>query len=165
MKLRRALFNPVVLSLVAAIAGGTFWWGGAAALAAGTWTTALVPIRGTVSAQPESVVFSGQAKVNSRLAADPDFNKPSLVLTIDLTGVSGVGSATGATYVISGPERTQRGLAASHLVEIIFPYFKSDTNGTSSAQSGVASFALNFDLNTGAVTSASGNVTSLNLPR
>jgi hypothetical protein len=37
--------------------------------------TALVPIKGVVSGSPESVNFSGDAKVSSRHAADPDFNK------------------------------------------------------------------------------------------
>jgi len=165
MKIRRALFNPVVLSLLAAIAGGAVWSGDAPAQSAGTWSTALVPINGTVSGQPESVVFSGQAKVNSKLAPDPDFNRPSLVLSIDLTGLSGVGSSTRAKYVIAGPELVQRGVAASHLIEFTFPFAKSGAMNLGSAQSGAASFALGFDLKTGAVTSASGNVTSASLPR
>ena len=165
MKIRRALFNPVALSLLAAIAGGAVWSGDAPAQSAGTWSTALVPINGTVSGQPESVVFTGQATVSSKLAPDPDFNRPSLVMTIDLTGLSGVGSSTKTKYVIAGPERTQRGVAATHLVEFVFPFAKSGTMSLGSARSGVASFALGFDLNTGAVTSASGNVTSANPPR
>ena len=165
MKIRRALFNPVVLSLLAAIAGGAVWSGDAPAQSDGTWSTALVPINGTVSGQPESVVFSGQAKVNSKLAPDPDFNRPSLVLSIDLTGLSGVGSSTRAKYVIAGPELVQRGVAASHLIEFTFPFAKSGAMNLGSAQSGAASFALGFDLKTGAVTSASGNVTSVSLPR
>jgi hypothetical protein len=165
MKIRQALFNPVVLSLLAAVAMGAVWSGDTPAQTAGTWSTALVPINGTVMGQPESVVFSGQAKVNSKLALDPDFNRPSLVLTIDLSGLSGVGSSTKTKYVIAGPERTQRGVAATHLVEFTFPFARSGAMSLGSAQSGVASFALGFDLNTGVVTSASGNVTSANPPR
>jgi hypothetical protein len=158
MKIRRALFNPAALSLVAAIAGGSVWSGDAAAQA-GTWTTALVPINGTVAGQSESVVFSGQARVNSKLAPDPDFNRPSLVLSIDLSGLSGVGKTTKAKYVIVGPENVQRSVAASHLVEFVFPFAKTGAS-VGSAQSGAASFALGFDTSTGVVTSASGNVTS-----
>jgi len=162
MKIRGALFNPVVLALLVAIAGGAaVWWGGTPAYAAGIWRTTLVPIVGTVSGPPERVLFWGQARINSRLAPDPDFHRPSLVLTIDLTGVSGVGSS-GTKYVISGPEIVQRGLAASHLVEITFPFFQSGTTGISSAQSGVASFALSFDLNTGAVMTATASIASPN---
>jgi hypothetical protein len=165
MKIRGALFKPVVLTLFAAIAGGAVWSGDAPAQTPGTWTTALVPIAGTVRGQPESVSFTGQAKINSKLAPDPDFNRPSLVLTIDLTGLSGVGSSSRAKYVIAGPENVQRKVAATHVVEFTFPFAKSGAMNLGSAQSGVASFALGFDPNTGAVTSASGNVTSANPPR
>lgn len=122
-----------------------------------------VPLKGVVSGSPESVSFSGQAKVTSRLAPDPDFFKPRLVLSIDLSAVSGVGSNTGAKYVISGPELLQRDVAASHTVEITFPF----RGGSSAAlpRTGVASFVLDFDPGTGAVTQASGNVSSPNFPR
>jgi len=175
MKIRGALFKPVVLALFAAIAGGTVWSGDAPAQVApaqivlpqiaGAWGTSLVPIAGTVSGKPESVVFLGLAKVDSKLAPDPDFNRPSLLVTIDLTGLTGVGSSTKAKYVISGPELVQRSVAAAHLVEFTFPFARSGAMNLGSAQSGVASFALGFDPNTGAVTSASGNVTSANPPR
>ena len=124
-----------------------------------------VPIKGTVSGSPESVTFSGDAVVKSRLAADPDFNRPRLVLTIDLTSVAGIGSTSGAKYVISGPELTQRDVAASHSLEFAFP-FKSTKSATSAtARTGVASFVLDFDVNTGAVTGASGSVVTPNFPR
>jgi hypothetical protein len=165
MKIRGALFKPVVLALFVAIAGWTAWSGDAPAQTAGTWSSTLVPIAGTVSGQPESVAFLGLAKVNSKLAPDPDFNRPSLVLTIDLTGLSGVGLSSRAKYVIAGPENIQRTVAATHVVEFTFPFAKSGAMNLGSAQSAVASFALGFDPNTGVVTSASGNVTSASPPR
>jgi hypothetical protein len=127
--------------------------------------SALVPIKGTVSGAPESVSFSGEAKVSSRLAPDPDFNKPRLVLTIDLTGVDGVGSASGAKYLISGPELVQRRVAASHAIEITFPFRSSASRAAAMPRTGVASFVLDFDLDTGAVAGASGKVSSPNFPR
>jgi hypothetical protein len=167
MKMRRTLFTPMVLSFLTAVAGQALWWGDAVAQttvkAASLSNTALVPISGIVTGTPESVYFRGQAKVGSRLAPDPDFNKPRLVLTIDLAAVSGVGSSTEAQYVISGPEIIQRRLAASHVVEITFPF--STSSGTATEGTGVASFALNFDLTTGAVTSATASVGSPNFPR
>ena len=126
--------------------------------------SAAVAIKGVVSGSPESVSFAGQAKVSSRLAPDPDFFKPRLVLSIDLREVSGIGSTSGAKYVISGPELVQRGVAASHTIEITFPFRRSASAGLS-ARSGVASFVIDFDVNTGAVTGASGNVSSPNFPR
>jgi hypothetical protein len=155
MKLHRAFFTCAV------VAAGLAGWEGALAQVS---NTALVPVAGTVTGSPESVSFSGQAKVNSRLAPDPVFNTPKLVLTVDLTGVSGVGSSSGAKYVISGPEIVQRGVAASHAVEIVFPFVKSGMS-LSAARSGVASFALNFDVNTGTVTGATGSVSSPSYPR
>jgi hypothetical protein len=125
----------------------------------------LVPLTGTVSGSPESVKFAGDARISSRLAPDPDFNRPRLVLTIDLTGVAGVGSMTGARYVIWGPELVQRGVAASHAVEITFPFKSSISPTAVIARTGVASFALDFDVNTGAVTGASGSVLTPNFPR
>ena len=127
--------------------------------------TALVPIKGVVSGTPESVTFSGSAKVASRLAPDPDFNRPRLVLSIDLSGVSGVGSNTGAKYDISGPELLQREVAASYTVEITFPFKSSTSSAAATARTGVASFVLDFDVNTGAVTHASGGVSTPNFPR
>jgi hypothetical protein len=127
--------------------------------------TALVPIKGVVSGSPESVKFSGDAKVSSRHAADPDFNRPRLVLTIDLRGVAGVGSSTGAKYVVYGPELVQRQLAASHTVEITFPFKSSTSSTAATARTGVASFVLDFDVATGAMTAASGKVSTPNFPR
>lgn len=171
MKMHRALLTPVVVSLM--VLGALAWWGGASpAGAVLVWNTAQVSIAGTVSGQPESVAFSGKAKIQSRLSRD-EVNlsrTPSLVLYIDLSGVSGVGSSTRTKYVISGPEIAQRPLAASDVIEIAFPFFQSGTTGISStgntsARTGVASFALSFDLTTGAVTSAKASISSPNFPR
>lgn len=154
MNMHRALLIPVALSVLVAIPGGLAWLAGAPARAAEAWNTKTVSISGTVSGRPESVDFSGDAKVGSRLAPDPDFNSPSLVLAIDLSHVSGVGSSTGKKYVISGPEMVHRPLAASDKIVITFPFFESGTRGTSGARPGLASFALSIDTATGAVTGA-----------
>lgn len=127
--------------------------------------TALVPIKGVVSGSPESVSFSGEAKVISRHAPDPDFNKPRLVLTIDLRGVAGVGSTTGSAYRVYGPEVVQRQVAASHTVEITFPFKSGISPAAVTARTGVASFVLDFDVATGELTAASGSVSTPNFPR
>jgi hypothetical protein len=156
MKMSRALFSPVVLSfLVLAIAGGLA--GGTPARAADT----LVPITGTVSGQPESVAFSGQARVGSRLLKAPD-GTPIVMIVINLSGVSGTGSSTAAKYAIPGAETFYRRLVASDRVEVTFPFLAGEN--ILSARSGVASFALSFDVATGAVTAAKGAVTSPNFP-
>jgi hypothetical protein len=133
--------------------------------AAPTSQDTTVPIKGTVSGSPESVSFSGNALVKTRLAPDPDFNRPRLVLTIDLTSVAGIGSTTGAKYVISGPELTQREVAASHALEFTFPFKSTKSSTAVTARTGVASFVLDFDVNTGALTGAKGSVVTPNFPR
>lgn len=163
MKNRRALLKSGLLAVAAAVAGGSAWWASEPAQAAGTWNTSLVSMRGIVSGSPESVSFSGNAKVGTRLAPDPDFGSPSLVVSIDLTGVSGVGTWTRAKYVIGGPEIVQKRLAASYVVDITFPFYRSGTDGTSGARTGHASFTLDVNTATGAVTSATGSIASPNL--
>jgi hypothetical protein len=181
MDMHRALLTPVALSvllaLAAAPAGAQDATTSAATTSAATTSAAttseapttvrfstssasLVPVRGIVSGGPESVAFSGQARVRSILVRDPDFNRPSLLLTFDLSNVSGVGSSTSAAYVIPGREMVQRRVAGSQVLEISFPFLQSGATDLTSARTGVASFALDFDVNTGAVTSATGRVAS-----
>jgi len=88
---------------------------------------------------------------------DPDFGRPSLLLTIDLGSVAGVGSSTKTTYVIAAREQVQRRLAGSHRVEFAFPFTRSGSS-TVAPSTGIATFTLDFDLNTGAVTNATGSV-------
>jgi hypothetical protein len=121
----------------------------------------LVRVSGVVSGSPESVTFSGDAKVSNRLAKDPDFFSPRYVLTVDLTGVTGIGSTSGARYAISGPELLHLRVAASHAVEITFP-FRGSTNHL---RTGLASLNLDFDPESGAVTAASGKVLTPSFPR
>jgi hypothetical protein len=172
MKMRQALLTPVALSVLVALGGAPASAqepATSAAMVAAPTTSAnglatssvsAVPIKGIVSGQPESVSFSGQAQISSRLVRDPDFNKPSVLFTIDMSSVAGVGSLTKAKYVIPSGELVQRRLGATHQVDITFPFLKSGSTEGSSARSGVASFALSIDVNTGAITSGAGNVVS-----
>jgi hypothetical protein len=170
MKMRQALLTPVAVSILLGLAGApagaqdatTSITSLSAPVATSSLTTtsaSAVLIGGIVSGQPESVLFLGKAKIDSRLVQDPDFGRPVLLLTIDLSSVSGVGSSTKAKYVIPSQENVQRHLAPSHRVEITFPFMKSGSDG-SSARTGVASFAFNFDVNTGEITSGLGHVAS-----
>jgi hypothetical protein len=109
---------------------------------------------------PERVVFSGQARVKSRRVLDPDFGEPKIILFIDMSGISGLGSSSGATYVVASQEILIQPLAASQKLEIIFPFAKSMADPLPLVRTGVASFALNVDVNTGVVTAASGTAIS-----
>lgn len=166
MKMRQALLTPLAVSILCGLAGAPASAQNAVMLSAPTTTnlttssTSGVTIKGIVSGQPESVSFSGQAQVSSRLVQDPDFGRPVLLLTVNLGSVTGVGSSTKAKYVIASQEVVQRHVAPSHSVEVTFPFMKSGSTDMGSARTGVASFALSFDTSTGAVTSAAGNVKS-----
>lgn len=164
MKMRWTRITPVALSLLVAL--GLAWRAGVPpAHAAGVvdgLSTARVQIQGTVGGKPESVAFSGEARIEARLSRSlvKPSSTPTLVLYVDLSSVTGVGSATNTRYVISGPEIVQLPLAASDLVEVVFPFFESGTTGVSSPRSGVASFELSFDVVTGAITAATARVAS-----
>ncbi|MDB5903645.1 MAG: hypothetical protein JWM26_2523 [Betaproteobacteria bacterium] len=133
----------------------------ASSTAAAPSATSLVKVRGFVTGSPETVGFTGTAVVNSQLANDPDFNLPQLIFTLDMSGVSGFGSQSHAQYVITGPEIIQRRLAPSHAVEITFPFVVSGGSPLAT-QTGVASFAIDVDQNTGYITQASGSVSTPN---
>ena len=72
-----------------------------------------------------------------------------------MTGVSGVGSSSGAKYLVPTQEILIRPLTLSHQVEITFPFFKNAADSLASTRTGLANFALNVDVSTGAITSAS----------
>lgn len=158
MNMRRALTSAVAVSFLVAIVGGLTGWGGMTTQAS-EWNTTLVSVSGTVAGQPENVVFSGEAQIDSRLALDETGNgHDSIVFYIDFGGVLGVGASTAAQYVISSPAVVQRPHTGSDMIEIVFPFSGSDATGTASGRSGLASFSLNIDTVTGAVMSATGGI-------
>ena len=160
MKLRKAVLSSA-FALAIAGAAGMAWIGGGASAYAEPMNFRLVDVNGTVTGSPESVAFSGKAKVGSRLAPDPDFNVPRYVLTIDMSDVAGTGSLTGKKYLVPTEEVVQRRAAASHVVTFSFPFVEIGRPGLE-ARAGKVSFTLSFDVNTGVVTAASASVASLN---
>ena len=172
MKIRRLSVGAVVLSLFAVVLSGLLWWAGTPARAALTPTIALIPVSGTVRGLPENVAFSGQAQVSSELVLDTSkFNlPPAVILTVDLSGVSGTGSSSGARYTAGGNGTSAyRRLFSTDTVEITFPFSRGTTmsvssTGMSSVRSGVASFALSFDTNTGAITKGTATITAPYFP-
>ena len=172
MKTLRLSVTPIVLSLFVVVLSGLAWWAGTPARAAFAPTIVLIPVSGIVTGQPESVKFSGQAQVSSELVLDTSkFNlPPAVILVVDLSGVSGIGSSTGAKYVAGGNgTNVYRRLVSADTVEITFPFSRGTTmsvssTGLSSARSGVMSFALSFDLNTGAITNGTANIAAPSFP-
>jgi hypothetical protein len=155
----------VVLSLLIVAVSGLAWWAGVSANPVNAPITALIPVSGIVSGQPESVAFSGQAQVSSQLVVDRSRlqHPPAVILTIDLSGVSGTGSSSRAKYAAGDAGGTVlRRLAGADTIEITFPFSRGTTTSMSSVRTGVASFALSFDLNTGAITKGTATVAAPN---
>jgi hypothetical protein len=168
MKIRLPV-GSLVLSFFAVVLSGLLWWAGTPARAAFAPTVALIPVSGTVSGQPESVRFSGQARVSSELVLDTSRTRPphppSVILIIDLSGVSGTGSSSEARYAVGGDGTPVfRQLASTDTVQIPFPFARGTSMGASSVRTGVASFALSFDTNTGAITKGTATVAAPNFP-
>lgn len=168
MKMLRSV-TPIALSFFVVVLSGLAWWASTPARAAFAPTIALIPISGTVSGQPESVRFSGQAQVSSELVLDTSRTRPphvpAVILIIDLSGVSGTGSSSEARYAVGGDGTTVlRQLASTDTLQIPFPFSRGASMGTSSVRTGVASFALSFDTNTGAITKGTATVAAPNFP-
>ena len=166
MTMRPALFRPVSLSLFIAMTASITWWGSTPAnaqttIAASTTvststsstttttsTSANVLIGGVVKGVPESVAFAGLALLNANVVTDPDFGAPpTVVLSIDLSKVAGVGLSTLKKYVTSNQQVLNRGLAAADTVQFTFP-FLANGGDVMSALVGKVSFNLRFNVNT-----------------
>ena len=175
MKMRRSLFPSVPLSLFLAMTAPG-WIAPAAAQTAlsasttvatstsstttTTSTSALVPMTGVVTGGAESVSFSGKAIVSANVVTDPDFGStPAVVLSIDLSGLSGVGASTRKKYVTADGEVVNRRLTAADTVQYNFPFYENGGNAMS-ARVGSASFNLSFDVNTLTLTGAAGSIGS-----
>ena len=170
MKTYRSLFTTVILAglvglppLVSAqttISASTTTSTSTSSTTTTTSTSALVMVKGAVIGAPENVNFSGQAQVKANVVTDPDFGaQPTVVLSIDLTGVTGIGASTGKKYVISGQENMNRRLNAADLVQITFPFYASGGSPASS-RVGAASFSLGYNVSTLKLTSATGQIGS-----
>jgi hypothetical protein len=167
MKIRQALLNPIALSVLLALAGAPAGAQDAATSAATTSGTSatseglsemLVPIEGSVSGS-ETVRFSGQALIKSRLVKDPDFGNNAVLLSFDFSSVSGAGRGK-TTYVIPTKDLVKRRLAVSHQVDLTFPFMRTGSTDMFSARSGVAFFALDINVSNGKILNATGRIES-----
>jgi hypothetical protein len=107
-----------------------------------------------------AISFSGQATVKSRLSKDPEFGRSVLVLMIGLDGVTGLDAGTGKRYALSGSEVMIKPHAANQIVEFNFPIPAATDAALSSLRTGVARFAFNVDVASGAITSASASLSA-----
>lgn len=177
MKIFRAMFTPVVSSLLVAMVGALAWGVGTPASAATTDTSVQVSVSGQVGASStevqssstdsltgtstESVSFSGKALIKAKVIEDPDFRTaPIVLLSIDLSGISGVGTLSRTKYVTTNKNLVQRRLRTSDAVKFTFPFWPSGTSATAAGPVGAVSFSLSFDVNTRKLTGATGSITS-----
>ena len=170
MKRRRPSSTPVVLSLIAGISAALVGGSSPARAAVSTTpsATTMVSYWGTVDGLPESVFLSGPVQITTTVVRDPDFGKPpSVLLSIDLSNVSGVGVSTGTRYITSGTQNLIRPLVATDVVEMTFPFFPSGAGGAARARSALASFTIKYNVSTGSVVTVtvSPNVNLFGLPQ
>jgi len=159
MKAHRRSSTPVVLSILAGILAGVPSSG-----VAGTPTTLVIPVAGTLNEAPENISLSGVARITSTPLSQSTPGRPRVVLSIDLRDVSGQGLSTGTTYVSTGEANLTRLLVPSDLVEVTFALVPSGPGGILSARTALASLTLTFDLTSGTLTAASGTLTAFHPP-
>jgi len=155
MKTARPLWL-VAFTLALALAGAP---GGsspvvAAVSIAGSSTTTVV-YSATVHGQPENVQLSGLIQVSRVVVRDPDFGRPpTVIVTIDFSGVTGQGQKTRTKYVAGGNQVLTRPLVSPDVIDVVFPFYPSGTPGTVGARSALASLTLTYDTTSGTPTGA-----------
>jgi len=174
MKIVRAM------SLLVATVGALAWGTGTPAYAASTDTTLQASVSGQVggstggtsqtqsssvgspaSGSTEGVTFSGNALIKAKVIPDPDFRTPDVVvLTIDLSGITGVGATSKKKYVTTNETLIQRRLRPSDTVALTFPFWLSGTTSTGKGPLGAISISLTYNVDTRQLTAATGSITS-----
>jgi hypothetical protein len=126
--------------------------------------TLTVPIAGTAFGLPESVYFSGTAKLSVKpTSIRLPGAKRRLVVSIDLHGISGRGLSTGATYLATAEANLTRPFGPSDVVELTFPFAVAGSPATAVGRTAVAIFNFTYDPSTGALTAATASVAALKL--
>lgn len=124
-----------------------------------TASSAMIPLQGTVGGGAESVRFAGHAQLRANVVPDDHTGGwPTVILTIDLSKLSGVGALTGRKYVTSMQETFTRQLSAADTVEASFPFHPTGDGDIASARVGTAAFHVNYNVNTLKMTGASGEI-------
>jgi len=120
-------------------------------------STVSIPIAGTVFGLPESVFFSGTAQITVRPAeSDVPGTAPRMIVSIDLGDLTGKGLSTGNVYVTGGLINLTRRLVPGDVIQATIPFFVRGAAPTARGRTAVASFSFDYDITTGALTSARG---------
>ncbi len=157
----KARFSPTFVTLLIAVAGMLFL--GGPSVQAQTTPAAIVDssitiaTNGTVTDKGTVVNVAGSVTIKCRRVIDTTSTAapPLVMLDFDfsqLQGTTGSGKKL-VTYVTGGNHATElRPLQASDTIVVTIPYFDS-TKDVLSASSFLATANLNFDINTGKLTS------------
>ena len=169
IKTRRPLFGANVVTLlvgvvVVLVLGGSSAWAQTSTAAPPPATTSdtvdssiTIKTNGTVSDPSGAIKVSGDVTIKCRRVLDTTTttNPPIVLLEFDfsqLQGTTGSGK-TLKTYVTGGNRAEElRPFQASDTIILTIPYFES-TKDMLSASSFMVTAALNFDINTGKLTS------------
>jgi len=174
MKTRRSL-STTVLRLVGGAMGGLLLGATAAhaqATASSSYTVAVSGTLGTPAkpggttapgaagaTAPEAVSCTGPLKL-SAIAVKDTVMPPSVVFSFDSRSLSCVGQTSKIAYINSGQANLTRPLVANDVVETTFAYYQDVAGGYLKAQTAVAKLSVSYDTTTGAVTSASGTIST-----
>src|SRR6266478_3539638 len=170
MKTRRFL-SAAVLWLVGGAVGGLLLAATPAHAQATASSTYTVPVSGklgtpapagTRTVAPggqEAVTCTGALKLSAVAVKDPVM-PPSVVFSFDSRGLSCVGQTSKIAYLNSGQANLTRPLVANDVVETTFAYYQDVAGGYLKAQTAVAKLSVSYDTTTGAITSASGTIST-----
>src|SRR5256885_3227917 len=87
-------------------------------------STVAIPIAGTVFGLPESVFFSGTARITVRPAvSDIPGAGPRMIVSIDLGDLTGKGLSSGNVYLTGGLVNLTRRLVPGDVIQATIPFF------------------------------------------
>jgi hypothetical protein len=147
----------IARALCAGIVVSCAWTAPASAQTTGTMRQTQFTVASLATTQKaNSVDIKGTVTITSRLAKDPEFGDDKLILVFDMSGL--VGTKGQQTYRTAYKEEFVKPHAASQKVEFVFPVSVETEATLAQVITAVGTFALNVDVATGVITSASGTV-------
>lgn len=148
MKMHKVLYARALPWLFAVVAVAVGWADSQPADAAFTSTlsSAVVNVIGTIAGAPESIRFTGTARIDANAVTDPDFGGPTqVVFSVDLTGLTGTGATTNTTFVTPTKLTFVRPLAPVDSVNFTFPLFPSGAAQTTAGRLGKVTVNLVYN--------------------
>ena len=177
MKRSRGVVLPVAAGVLGALLLAV-----PAAKAQTTVSTFTIQVSGTASAAktglPETVKFSGPVVITTTVVTDPAASTPdattsalppSVVVSVDGRGVTGVGQKSGTTYKNECEANLTRLFGATDTVELTFAFFAAPAASAPAdavglyltSKTGVLTLNLTYDTSTTALTGVTAAVGTL----